>query len=388
MGFGVGGVDIKKKFTKKQRINKKTDCIYFLVKSGRRVRMQERDDHPSDFFYGFYELCSLGLTIVLVEDDEIGMAPPRTLALRVIAKLSRFFGGLPVGMCLGLLAGANYIRLNQASCIVATTNGMGMALAVAKALGLLKKPVVLIAMGLIPPFAGWWQKFLYRHLVQQIKIVSISKGETEYLKKMFPCLPISYVPFGVDQSYWVPNIQKKPEGSGYVLAIGNDLARDWQTLVNSWHPAFPMLKIVTSLTVPEYPKNIEVIKGDWRSQLLSDNQIRKFYQEALFVVVPLHETIQPSGQSVCLQAMACGRAVVMSEISGLWDRELIRDGENVLLVPPADADALGAALSRLISDAELRERIGRRGREIIESNFNTMAMAESLRHVLEKVVEA
>ena len=43
---------------------------------------------------------------------------------------------------------------------------------------------------------------------------------------------------------------------------------------------------------------------------------------------------QPSGQSVTLQASACARPVVLSRTRGLWDPDRLRDGENVLLVPP------------------------------------------------------
>lgn len=362
--------------------------IIFLFKAGRRARMDRHEEFPTEFFYGFQELFESGLNVAFVEDDDIGMAAPRNAFSRFAVKLSVFFGGLPIGMALGLLAGKQSHELNKGVCLVATTNGIGMALALAKAFGQLKCPVVLLAMGLLPRKFGWWRRFLYSRLVRYIKIVCISKGEAKFLAKIFPKESISYVPFGVDQSFWTPSKTKDHSGAGYVLAIGNDLSRDWVSLVNSWKITFPTLKIVTRLPVPMHGRNIEVINGDWHSQLLSDAEILELYRDALFVIVPLRDTIQPAGQSVCLQAMACGKPVILSKVSGLWDSELIKDGENVLLVTPADADALGAAASRLISDAELREKIGRRGREIIESNFNTMAMAESLGHVLKKVVEA
>jgi glycosyltransferase involved in cell wall biosynthesis len=40
-------------------------------------------------------------------------------------------------------------------------------------------------------------------------------------------------------------------------------------------------------------------------------------------------------------------------------REFLRDGENALLVPPGDPDALAAALQRLIQDPGLAEQLAR-----------------------------
>ncbi|HMM49731.1 MAG TPA: glycosyltransferase [Miltoncostaeaceae bacterium] len=55
------------------------------------------------------------------------------------------------------------------------------------------------------------------------------------------------------------------------------------------------------------------------------------------------------------QAMAVGRPIVTADTPGA--REVLRDGESALLVPPGDAPALAAALRRLAGDAALRERL-------------------------------
>ena len=59
-----------------------------------------------------------------------------------------------------------------------------------------------------------------------------------------------------------------------------------------------------------------------------------------------------------VEALACGRPVVASAVGGL--PELVRDGENGLLVAPGDAAGLAAALDRL-SDDGLRARLGSAG---------------------------
>jgi glycosyltransferase involved in cell wall biosynthesis len=71
---------------------------------------------------------------------------------------------------------------------------------------------------------------------------------------------------------------------------------------------------------------------------------------------------------VALEAMAMERPCVASRTGGL--AEIIEDGASGLLVPPADAQALAAAILRLARDPELRVRMGRRGRAIAESRFD------------------
>jgi glycosyltransferase involved in cell wall biosynthesis len=61
-----------------------------------------------------------------------------------------------------------------------------------------------------------------------------------------------------------------------------------------------------------------------------------------------------------LEAMAAGLPVVATNVGGV--AEAVEDGETGLLVPAADAEALARALERLVSDADLRRRLGAAGR--------------------------
>ncbi|MGE5507301.1 MAG: glycosyltransferase [Chitinophagales bacterium] len=56
-----------------------------------------------------------------------------------------------------------------------------------------------------------------------------------------------------------------------------------------------------------------------------------------------------------LETLAAGRPVVASAAGGMT--ELVRDGENGLLVPPGEPEALAAALRRLLTDADLAARL-------------------------------
>lgn len=73
-----------------------------------------------------------------------------------------------------------------------------------------------------------------------------------------------------------------------------------------------------------------------------------------------------------LQAAACGVPIVASAVGGI--PEVVRDGENGLLVRSGDAVALAGAIARLLADAGLRNRNGAAGRHLVESEFSVAAM--------------
>ncbi|KQT78278.1 glycosyltransferase [Methylobacterium sp. Leaf466] len=72
-----------------------------------------------------------------------------------------------------------------------------------------------------------------------------------------------------------------------------------------------------------------------------------------------------------LEAAACGRALVTTDVPGC--RDLVRDGTEGLLVPPGDPAALAEALARLAGDPALVARMGAAARSRIETGGYTEA---------------
>ena len=86
--------------------------------------------------------------------------------------------------------------------------------------------------------------------------------------------------------------------------------------------------------------------------------------QAHVVVLPSYAEGLPK---VLLEAAACARAVVTTDVPGC--RDAIERDVTGLLVPPRDAAALGQAIGRLLEDPALCERMGRAGRALAEREF-------------------
>lgn len=98
---------------------------------------------------------------------------------------------------------------------------------------------------------------------------------------------------------------------------------------------------------------------------VNQNHIRALYAKAdLFCIASFAEGIPV----VLMEAMAMGIPCVTTNIAGI--PELIRDGIDGLLVAPSDLDGLVEALSRLIGDMSLRERIAKSGRARVLEHYD------------------
>jgi glycosyltransferase involved in cell wall biosynthesis len=77
-----------------------------------------------------------------------------------------------------------------------------------------------------------------------------------------------------------------------------------------------------------------------------------------------------------LDALACGAAVVVADTGAT--RDFVEDGVNGLVVRADDTAGTSAAIVRLLSDGELRARLGHAAQERAEERFVTLAQRSSL----------
>ena len=84
-----------------------------------------------------------------------------------------------------------------------------------------------------------------------------------------------------------------------------------------------------------------------------------------------------------LEGMSCGLATAATPVGGMVD--VLQDGENALLVPPDDPQALAVVLRRLLDDPELRQKLGTQARAEVKAKYGLAQELESYEAVYRAV---
>lgn len=92
---------------------------------------------------------------------------------------------------------------------------------------------------------------------------------------------------------------------------------------------------------------------------------------------------EPFGLTM-LEALAAGRPMIVTETGGM--PEIIRDGVNGFVVPVKDFESLASRIIQLLSDKELRERLGSTGRQIVEQNYTKEIVANNTLNIYKKYI--
>jgi glycosyltransferase involved in cell wall biosynthesis len=121
----------------------------------------------------------------------------------------------------------------------------------------------------------------------------------------------------------------------------------------------PPLVLIGSVwpdTPSRFPAGVTVLRN------LPHPSVMLAWERSLFGVVP---SIWPDPlPGTVREAMSKGKAVIASAAGGIVD--MVVHGQTGLLVPPGDTAALRSAMSQLIDDPDLRQRMGQAGRERAE----------------------
>jgi starch synthase len=183
----------------------------------------------------------------------------------------------------------------------------------------------------------------------------------------------------------------------YVLFVGRITRQKGIVhLVNAIKHMDPGFQIVLCAGAPDTPEILHEMKTAveaaqtshgqviWIEEMVNKQTVYQLYTHAAVFCCP--SIYEPFG-IINLEAMACETAVVASAVGGI--KEVVVHGETGYLVPleqhqvapfePVDPEGfsrgLAESINRLMSDPELRERMGRAGRKRAEEMFSWDAIA-------------
>ena len=346
----------------------------------RADRMLRGEEVPREFFYGFFDLEGAGIPATMMSSAGTTPGLPGAIA-NVIERTfaaATGFGARPLSTRLVAQG------LPSARVVMSYTDGFSLSLGLGYP-NVPERPVLIGGFHGLSDVedrvAGPVRPLVHRLIAQSLRrldhVFFFGPADRQYAIEHYGLQSerSSVIPFGVDTKFWRPLPHRQAED--FVVAIGQDHNRDYDLLAAA--PGRHPTRIVTrrAVKIPPGADHVQQLAGDYfRSDSLSDEDIRDLYNKACAVIVPLKDVYQPSGYSVTLQAMSCGRPVILTRIRGLWGSGLMRDGENCLLVPPGDADALGEAIARIRSDSAFAGRLGRAARETAVTHFGLDKIAD------------
>lgn len=283
---------------------------------------------------------------------------------------------------------ANRRALNRADVVLSTVDTVGLPLVLARRAGLVRPPVVYVSVGLperLERLRGARMQSLYREAFRRVAaVVAYSAAEVEAARAWLD--PQSergecfhFVPFGVDVEAFAPDPGVEPALD--VLSVGADPHRDFEQVVRLAESR-PDLR-VGIVTTAEYVRRLGPLPTNVQLELdIPLEAVRRRLLAARVVALPVDVNTYSSATTVLLQAMACGRPVVLSRTPATSTGYHLADGDNCVLTAPGDAVALGRAVLGLLADAERAAAMGGAARETVVRHLGWERYAERLREIV------
>jgi starch synthase len=248
-------------------------------------------------------------------------------------------------------------------------------------------------------------------------VIAVSSGMRDDVLRVYPTVDpgrVHVVRNGIDTDVWYPArpLESSPAAGASVLTdLGVDRSRPIAAFVGritrqkgvphllaAAHEFDPEVQLVLCAGAPDTPEiAAEVSQGVaelaaarsgvfWVREMLPIGKIREILSAAAVFVCP--SVYEPLG-IVNLEAMACGTAVVASDVGGI--PEVVDDGVTGSLVHYDAGDAAGyrsriaQAVNAVVADRELAERYGRAGRQRCIAEFSWAQIAQQTLEIYQKV---
>ncbi|HEX2034104.1 MAG TPA: glycosyltransferase family 4 protein [Chloroflexota bacterium] len=259
------------------------------------------------------------------------------------------------------------------------------------------------------PFFRWLK--LYTHCAR-IAIHARLQYELAVRRAGIPADRLAFVPYQVDTEFWrpaaaQPGSEQESGEAPLICSVGLEY-RDYPTLFRAVHGLNVKVVVAaashwsrrsnTANQAP-LPPNVTVGAFDYHA-------LRELYARSALVVVPLEDVDFQAGITTILEAMAMGKAVVVTHTAGqtdvvedrrpttrgnaprrrpvsllrtLAEQEGLSLEPNGIYVPPRDPLMLRQAISYLLEHPQERARLGAAGRRLVERLLTVDQYAARLR---------
>ncbi len=240
------------------------------------------------------------------------------------------------------------------------------------------------------PKLSLFHKALVRLILKKADVILstsniMAKETNKYTKKT-----VKILPFGTDLETFKPKeVKSLFNTNDIVIGTVKSLSEKYGikylvqafNLVKKKYPELPLKLLLVG--GGEQTKEIQKLLNELgleKSVIISGavpyNQVNVYHNMINISVFVSTQDSESFGVSAT-EASACSKPLVVSHIGGL--PEVVEDGITGIIVPPKDVQTTAKAIEKLVLDKELRERMGKAGRERVKRLFN---WNESIRQMI------
>jgi glycogen synthase len=230
------------------------------------------------------------------------------------------------------------------------------------------------------------------------RVIAVSSQSKSEILTHFNIPPerVTVIHNGIDPGTWKPSLARATrqaygiEGD-YILFVGRACRQKGMVhLLEAMKYVDPGVRLVCCAAAADTPEVEQEIAAKvretprclWINAWLREEQYIELYSHCAVFACP--SVYEPFG-IINLEAMACERPVVASDVGGI--PEVVVPGETGLLVPPADPRALADALNRVLRDRAAAHAMGRAGRRRVEEHFSWTMVAARTHRMYQELLE-
>lgn len=218
-------------------------------------------------------------------------------------------------------------------------------------------------------------------------ITAVSKPVSNELNEYYGLKNVPVCGNGVDENIFKPC---KCEHENYILYVGRlSYKKGLLDLINVFEQIYDeystkLLIVGKGELYHELNKNVLEKKMDDKIIFCGHKNIHelvRLYQKSTLYISPSH---YESGPLTLLEAMACGKPVIATNMGVA--QECIKNYENGILVEPRSLKDMRNAISKLLDDKKLRDKLGKNARKTILENYTWDKVVNRYTYLYEDII--
>ena len=239
------------------------------------------------------------------------------------------------------------------------------------------------------------KQMVYKHIDVNLVVASQWTQDRVQRSPLLRHLPCHLIPFGINLEIFAPKPKVQCRERLGIRPDERVLAFRGIPLKKDRYKGMRWLLEALGLYEPQEPTCLLILQDGRDFEFLSpkyrvlnlgwlddDHQIVDALCAADLFLMP---SVQEAFGLMAVESMACGTPVVVFEGTSLPD--VIKAPRGGLTVPAKDSVALAGAIERLLRDDDLREKLGRQGRQIAEQEYSLPLYVQRHIQLYEAVVK-